>query len=102
MGYSTMLMGKGFDQPRNSVKQIIEFLIENPFQTESEIQENVFDYFRNAPRQLESNKKYADLLRRGLAKGYYKRFLWKRKSDSRNLYRYYVPTSVKENFLKNN
>jgi len=102
MGYSTMLMGKGFDQPRNSVKQIIEFLIENPFQTESEIQENVFDYFRNAPRQLESNKKYADLLRRGLAKGYYKRFLWKKKSDSRNLYRYYVPTSVKENFLKNN
>ena len=102
MGYSTMLMGKGFDQPRNSVKQIIEFLIENPFQTESEIQENVFDYFRNAPRQLESNKKYADLLRRGLAKGYYRRFLWKKKSDSRNLYRYYVPTSVKENFLKNN
>ena len=101
MGYSTMLMGKGFDQPRNSVKQIIEFLIENPFQTESEIQEKVFDYFRNAPRQLESNKKYADLLRRGLQKGLYKRFLWKKKNDSRNLYRYYVPTSVKENFLKN-
>ena len=69
MGYSTMLMGKGFDQPRNSVKQIIEFLIENPFQTESEIQEKVFDYFRNAPRQLESNKKYADLLRRAVSKG---------------------------------
>jgi len=102
MGYSTMLMGKGFDQPRNSVNQIVEFLIENPFQTESEIQENVFGYFRNAPTQLESNKKYADLLRRGLAKGYYKRILWKTKSDSRNLYRYYVPTSVKENFLKNN
>ena len=102
MGYSTMLMGKGFDQPRNSVKQITEFLIKYPFQTESEIQENVFDYFRNAYGQLESNKKYADLLRRGLQKGLYKRFLWKKKSDSRNLYRYYVPTSVKENFLKNN
>jgi len=102
MGYSTMLMGKGFDQPRNSVKQIVEYLIENPFRTESEIQEDVFDYFRNAPSQLEPNKKYADLLRRGLSKGLYKRFLWKRKSDSRNLYRYYVPTSVKENFLKNN
>ena len=97
MGYSTMLMGKGFDQPRNSVKQIVEYLIENPFRTESEIQENVFDYFRNAPRQLEPNKKYADLLRRGLSKGLYKRILWKRKSDSRNLYRYYVPTSVKNN-----
>ena len=38
MGYSTMLMGKGFDQPRNSVKQIVKYLIENPFQTETEIQ----------------------------------------------------------------
>ena len=100
MGYSTMLLGKGFDQPRNSVKQIVEHLIKFPFQTESEIQEDVFDYYRN--QTWESNKKYADLLRRGLQKGLYKRILWKRKSDSRNLYRYYVPTSVKENFLKNN
>jgi len=97
MGYSTMLMGKGFDQPRNSVKQIIEYLIENPFRTESQIQEDIWDYFRNAPRQLEPNKKYADLLRRGLQKGLYKRILWKTKSDSRNLYRYYVPTLVKNN-----
>jgi len=100
MGYSTMLLGKGFDQPRNSVKQIVEHLIKFPFQTESEIQEDVFGYYRN--ETWESNKKYADLLRRGLQKGLYKRILWKRKSDSRNLYRYYVPTSVKENFLKNN
>ena len=100
MGYSTMLLGKGFDQPRNSVKQIVEHLIKFPFQTESEIQEDLFGYYRN--ETWESNKKYADLLRRGLQKGLYKRILWKRKSDSRNLYRYYVPTSVKENFLKNN
>jgi hypothetical protein len=100
MGYSSMLLGKGFDQPYRSVKEIVEFLIKNPFQTESEIQENVFDYFRN--ETWESNKKYADMLRRGLSKGLYKRFLWKKKNDSRNLYRYYVPTSVKENFLKNN
>ena len=69
MGYSTLLEGKGFDQPRNSVKQIIEYLTDNPNQTETEIQENVFDYYRNHPRTLESNKKYADLLRRGVAKG---------------------------------
>ena len=100
MGYSTMLLGKGFDQPRNSVKQIVEHLIKFPFQTESEIQEDVFGYYRN--ETWESNKKYADLLRRGLQKGLYKRFLWKKKNDSRSLYRYYVPTSVKENFLKNN
>ena len=95
MGYSSMLLGKGFDQPRNSVNQIVEHLIKFPFQTESEIQEDVFDYFRN--ETWESNKKYADLLRRGLEKGLYKRILWKRKSDSRSLYRYYVPTSVKNN-----
>jgi hypothetical protein len=95
MGYSTMLMGKGFDQPRNSVNQIVEHLIKFPFQTESEIQEDVFGYFRN--ETWESNKKYADMLRRGLSKGLYKRILWKRKSDSRNLYRYYVPTLVKNN-----
>ena len=95
MGYSTMLLGKGFDQPRNSVKQIVEHLIKFPFQTESEIQEDLFGYYRN--ETWESNKKYADLLRRGLAKGLYKRILWKTKSDSRNLYRYYVPTSVKNN-----
>ena len=66
--------------PRNSVKQIVKYLIENPFQTETEIQENVFDYFRYGYRQIEPNKKYADLLRRGLQKGLYKRFLWKKKS----------------------
>ena len=86
--------------PYRSVNEIVQFLIKNPFQTESEIQENVFDYFRN--ETWESNKKYADMLRRGLSKGLYKRILWKTKSDSRNLYRYYVPTSIKENFLKNN
>jgi hypothetical protein len=95
MGYSSMLLGKGFDQPYRSVNEIVEFLIKNPFQTESEIQENVFSYFRNGT--WESNKKYADMLRRGLSKGLYKRILWRTKSDSRSLYRYYVPTLVKNN-----
>ena len=67
MGYSTMLLGKGFDQPRNSVKQIVEHLIKFPFQTESEIQEDLFGYYRN--ETWESNKKYADLLRRAVSKG---------------------------------
>jgi hypothetical protein len=85
MGYSTMLMGKGFDQPRNSVKQIVDYLRQNNFQTESEIQENVFGYFRNAPGQLESNKKYADLLRRGVSKGLICR-TEKKKNQSRFVY----------------
>ena len=99
MGYSSMLLGKSWDQPYRSVNEIVNFLIEKPFRTESEIQEQVFDYYRN--ETWESNKKYADMLRRGLSKGLYKRILWKTKYDSRNLYRYYVPTSAKENFLKN-
>ena len=85
--------------PYRSVKEIVEFLIKNPFQTESEIQEQLFGYYRNY--SIFSNKKYADMLRRGLDKGLYKRFLWKTKSDSRKLYRYYVPTLVKNNLLNN-
>jgi len=85
MGYSTLLMGKGFDQPRNSVKQIIEFLTNNPDQTETEIQEKVWGYYRYAHRQLESNKKYADLLRRAVAKGLICR-IEKKKNQSRFVY----------------
>ncbi len=82
--------------PYRSVKEIVNFLIENPNKTESEIQEQVFRYYRNST--WESNKKYADMLRRGLQKGLYKRYLWKTKSDSRKLYRYYVPTFVEKNW----
>jgi len=85
--------------PYRSVNEIVEFLIENPFKTETEIQEYVFDYYRSC--SVYSNKKYADMLRRGLDKGLYKRFLWKTKSDSRKLYRYYVPTLVKNNLINN-
>lgn len=77
--------------PYRSVKEIVEYLTNNPNKTESEIQEDVFNYFRNST--WESNKKYADMLRRGLSKGLYKRYLWKMKSDSKPLYRYYVPTN---------
>ena len=83
MGYSTMLMGKGYDQPRNSVNQIVSYLKQNNFQTESEIQENVFNYFRN--ETWESNKKYADLLRRAVDKGLIFRVAYK-KNRSRFVY----------------
>jgi hypothetical protein len=53
--------------PYRSVKEIVNFLKQNPNQTESEIQEKVFGYYRNYSNY--SNKKYADMLRRGLAKG---------------------------------
>jgi hypothetical protein len=93
MGYSSMLLGKGFYQPYRSVKEIVNFLQTSNYQTESQIQEKVFGYFRN--ETWESNKKYADMLRRGLEKGLYKRILWKKKSDSRNLYYYYVVNKSK-------
>ena len=67
MGYSTMLAGQGYAQPRNSVNQIVNYLKQNNFQTESEIQQNVFNFFRN--ETWVSNKKYADLLRRAVSKG---------------------------------
>ena len=99
MGYSTMLMGKGFDQPRNSVKQIVDYLKQNPNQTETEIQENVFGYYRYGYRQLESNKKYADLLRRGVAKGLIVRTEQK-KNGSRFVYnvapRVITPQTIKQ------
>ena len=85
MGYSTMLMGKGYDQPRNSVNQIVSYLKQNNFQTESEIQENVFNYFRN--ETWESNKKYADLLRRAVDKGLIFRVAYKK---NRSQYVYFI------------
>ena len=55
----------------NSVKEVVEFLEINPLSTETEIQEGVWGYYRGSMRG--SNKKYADLLRRGLRKGLYSR-----------------------------
>lgn len=78
--------------PYRSVKEIVTYLQQNTFKTESEIQWDVFRFERG---RFYPNKKYADMLRRGLAKGYYKRILWKRKDDTRPLYRYYVPIPKK-------
>ena len=85
MGYSTLVLGMGFDQPRNSVKQVVKYLKKNNFQTESEIQENVWGYYRN--ETWLSNKKFADLLRRGLAKGLYYRVKHKK---NRSQFVYFV------------
>ena len=57
---------------RNSVKQIVEFLNLTVCATEGQIQRMVFGYDRSST--YDSNKKYADMLRRGLDKGLYRRF----------------------------
>ena len=50
----------------NSVKQIVDFLVENPCQSEAQILLKVFKYDRKVAAY--ANKKYADMLRRGLDK----------------------------------
>lgn len=73
--------------PYRSVKEITAFLQKNPYSSESEIQEQVFGYYRNS--SFFSNKKYADMLRRGLAKGYYTRVADKSRKDG-STYRYFI------------
>jgi len=60
----------------NSYKQIINILSEYGELTENEIFKYAFGYIRNYHRQ--SNKKYADMLRRG----YYKNIIDRRELDS--------------------
>ena len=55
----------------NSVKQIAKYLDSTLLASEGRIQREVFSYYRN--RSTHSNKKYADLLRRGWSKGLYQR-----------------------------
>jgi len=54
-------------EKNNSIKQIIDTLHKISFITENEIMRVTFGYDRN--NTWESNKKYADMLRRGLSKG---------------------------------
>ena len=55
----------------NSVKQMVAVLQKNAPMTENEIFKAAFDYDRNYHGTVmgQSNKKYADMLRRGLSKG---------------------------------
>lgn len=70
---------------RNSVNQIVEYLLKYPYEPENSINSNVFGYYRNS--SYESNKKYAELLRRALRKGLIKRVKVEGKSYK---YVYYI------------
>lgn len=78
----------------NSVKQIVRWLKVNPYSTESEIQQKVFGYVRK--NSYESNKKYADMLRRGMSKGLVSRIKLKI-PRIRERYFYFVPGFEKMN-----
>lgn len=57
-----------YTQPRNSQQQIVDYLKTVECATESEIQQEVWNYYRNR-QYAGSNKKYADILRRALYSG---------------------------------
>ena len=73
---------------RNSINQIIDVLKWKQFLTENEIMFTAFGYDRNDTRA--SNKKYADMLRRGMAKGIIDRVEMKNWRTSRSKYLYYL------------
>jgi hypothetical protein len=73
---------------RNSINQIIDVLKWKQFLTENEIMFAAFGYDRNDSRA--SNKKYADMLRRGRAKGIIGRVEMKNWRTSRSKYLYYL------------
>jgi hypothetical protein len=73
----------------NSVKQVIAYLQENPFTSENQIMSTVFGYTRRS-RCSGSNKKYAELLRRGLDSGKIARIEAK-VSGKLDKFFYYVP-----------
>ena len=76
------------DQTNNSVKQIVDYLVKSPFRSETQILQDVFRYERS--NSYESNKKYAEMLRRGVQKGIIARVEAKVRGDRSSFY-YYIP-----------
>ena len=72
----------------NSVNEMIDVLRKKPFLTENELTWAAFDYDRNCNGG--SNKKYADMLRRGLHKGIIKRIEAKVEGKRAKFF-YYIP-----------
>ena len=77
----------------NTQQDIVDFLTANPgYYTENELHRRCFGYDRNNTN--ESNKKYADLLRRAYAKGLVTRRF---QSGSTSRYLWYLPTLSQSN-----
>lgn len=73
----------------NSIKQVAEYLWLNSHKTETEIMRDVWGFQRN--RRF-PNKKYADLIRRGVAKGVIAREPMIK--DGKLTYVYYCPDAI--------
>jgi hypothetical protein len=80
----------------NSVKQIAKYLDTAILASEGRIQREVFGYYRN--ESTDSNKKYADMLRRGWSKGYYTR-VWVSVPGVRSKVFYYKGTLFELTFM---
>jgi len=76
----------------NSVKEIIAFLTACPFSSENEILLWAFGYKRS-DSQLESNKKYAEMIRRGMRNGLIARVEAK-VAGKRDKFFYFIPKKV--------
>lgn len=76
---------------RNSQQQIIDYLQTVDCATESEIQQDVWSYYRDQGKgsRSESNKKYADILRRALYSGKIDRMRVSFKGKDTRKYWYY-------------
>ena len=73
---------------RNSQQDIVDYLKTTRFMSENEIQKDVWGYYRGG---WESNKKYADILRRAYYSGKIKRVRMKIHGiDKRMIFRYYI------------
>ena len=80
---------------QNSIETILRFLKANPFRSENEIMESCFGYNRNC--SWESNKKYAEMLRRGMRNGKIGRTKANVK-DNKATYFYYTNNTTKNLF----
>ncbi len=86
-------------KPRNSQQQIIDFLQTVECATETQIQQEVWSYYRNQSKRpwlgghsSESNKKYADILRRALYSGKIDRMkIQFHGKDNRKYWYYFIP-----------
>ena len=83
---------------RNSVKDMVDVLKEYGPMTENDINKAAFGFDRNNPRSFGSNKKYADMLRRGMRKGIIARI--EADTNSRAKFLYYA-TRTKEEIWPN-
>lgn len=71
--------------------EIIDYIKNNPGKTENQIMEAVYGYYRN--ESFQSNKKYAECLRRALGKGSIIR--QRVMNGNRSTFIYYVPNKNK-------